>query len=160
MRSWFVGVSAGTLGGEVVRRLALLIKARGLQRGGDQVQLLCLTTPSSLPDRSWPARRSPPADSRFRRHDLWLVWIDKEFDDFRLVSTSADAGLVAFRWSGCEASLGAEPLRLGARKAGPAPRPWSTAARQGGRVATGRTTAFPAPVGSERIGNPTQVLGK
>ena len=48
----------------------------------------------------------------------------------------------------------------GCAEGGPAPRPWFTAARQGVRVATGRETAFPAPVGSERIGHPTQVLGK
>ena len=100
------------------------------------------------------------ADRKCGEPDLWVDWCDNDFKDFGPVSAGADAGLVAFRWTGCEGSLGTEPLRLGARRVGPAPRPLSTVAWQGGGVATGRETTFPAPVGSERIGNPTQVLGK
>ena len=86
------------------------------------------------------------ADRKCGEPDLWVDWWDKDFKDFGPVSAGADAGLVAFRWTGCEGSPGAEPLRLGARRAGLAPRPWSTAAPQGVRVATSQETAFPAPV--------------
>ena len=86
------------------------------------------------------------ADRKCGELDPWVDWWDKDFKDFGPMSAGANAGLVAFRWTGREGSPGAEPLRLGARRAEPAPRPWSTAARQGGRVAIGRETAFPAPV--------------
>ena len=81
------------------------------------------------------------ADRNCGEGDLWVDWWDKDFKDFGPASAGADAGLVVpLDW------MRAEPLRLGARRAGPAPRLWSTAAWQGGSVATGRETTFPAPV--------------
>ena len=51
------------------------------------------------------------ADHKCGELDLWVDWWDKDFKDFGPVSAGANAGLVEFRWTGCEGSLGAEPLR-------------------------------------------------
>lgn len=62
-----MGVSAGVLGGEVVRRLALLMKIRGLQCGGHQVQLLGLVRPVLAARPKLASLQITAADGRLRR---------------------------------------------------------------------------------------------
>ena len=49
------------------------------------------------------------ADRKCRELDLWVDWWDKDFKDFGHVSAGANAGLVAFRWTGCEGPLERSP---------------------------------------------------
>ena len=90
----------------------------------------------------------------------WAISGDAEdltLGQFGVTRVLMDAGFVAFRWIGrgseswssCEGSLGADPLGPSAQWAGPAPRPWSTAARQRGKVATARA---PGTSGGETAG--------
>ena len=44
--------------------------------------------------------------STFRGHDLWLVWSDKDFEDFGLASAGANVGFKAVRWAGCDRKPG------------------------------------------------------
>lgn len=43
-----------------------------------------------------------------RRHDLWLVWRNKDFNDFCPVGGSADGGFVTFLLTGCDRNLWAD----------------------------------------------------
>ena len=60
-------------------------------------------------------RRPRPS---LRRHDLPLVWRDKDFNGFWLVIAGAGVGFDAFRWTDGDQNPGADPLRPGARRAG------------------------------------------
>ena len=75
---------------------------------------------------------------RLSGHDLRLVWFDKGFNAFWLVSVCADACFAAFRWTGSDQNQGkdargtlewipSDRVRGGRR---PAPPTWSTASRE------------------------------
>ena len=49
-------------------------------------------------------------DKRTSSRLYWLVWRDKDFNDFCFVAGSADGGFVAFQLTGCDWNLWADAM--------------------------------------------------